>query len=53
MTNIEKDKQRSTKHYTKNNDRAARTPVKTSVNSGAPEEPAGGYNIIQIQLLLK
>ena len=31
------DKQRSTKHTHKTNDRVARTPLKTRVNSGPPE----------------
>jgi len=31
------DKQRSTKHTHKTNDRVTRTPLKTGVNSGAPE----------------
>jgi len=32
-----KDKQRSTKHTYKTKDRVTRTPLKTGVNSGAPE----------------
>ena len=32
-----KDKQRSTKHTHKTKDRVTRTPLKTGVNSGAPE----------------
>jgi len=35
---IQKDKQRSTKHTHKTKDRATQTPIKTGVNSGAPEE---------------
>jgi hypothetical protein len=34
---VQKDKQRSTKHAYKNKDRVTRTPLKTGVNSGAPE----------------
>ena len=34
---IQKDKQRSTKHTYKTKDRVTRTPVKTGVNSDAPE----------------
>jgi uncharacterized sporulation protein YeaH/YhbH (DUF444 family) len=34
---IQKDKQRSTKHTYKAKDRVRRTPLKTGVNSGAPE----------------
>ena len=35
---VQKDKQRSTKHTHKTNDRVTRTPLKkTGVNSGAPE----------------
>jgi hypothetical protein len=37
---IQKDKQRSTKHTYKTKDRVTRTPLKTGVNSGAPEECA-------------
>jgi len=33
----QKDKQRSTKHTHTNKDRITRTPLKTGVNSGAPE----------------
>ena len=33
----QKDKQRSTKHTYKTKDRVTRTPLKTRVNSGAPE----------------
>ena len=33
----QKDKQRSTKHTYKTKDRVTRTPLKTGVNSGAPE----------------
>jgi len=32
-----KDKQRSTKHTHKTKDRATRTPLRTGLNSGAPE----------------
>ena len=31
------NKQRSTKHYTENKDRATQTPLKPGVNSGTPE----------------
>jgi hypothetical protein len=34
---VQKDKQRSTKHYTKTKDRAPRIPLKPGVNSCAPE----------------
>jgi hypothetical protein len=34
---VQKDKQRLTKHTYKTNDRVTRTPLKTGVNSGAPE----------------
>ena len=34
---VQKDKQRSTKHTHKTKDRVTRTPLKTGVNSGAPE----------------
>ena len=34
---VQKDKQRSTKHTYKTKDRVIRTPLKTDVNSGAPE----------------
>ena len=34
---VQKDKQRSTKHTYKIKDRVTRTPLKTGVNSGAPE----------------
>ena len=34
---VQKDKQRSTKHTRKTKDRVTRTPLKTGVNSGAPE----------------
>ena len=33
---IQKDKQRSTKHTYKTEDRVTRTPLKLGVNSGAP-----------------
>ena len=33
----QKDKQRSTKHTYKTKDRVTRTPLKTGVNSGAPD----------------
>ena len=33
----QKDKQRSTKHTYKTKDRVTRTPLKTGMNSGAPE----------------
>jgi hypothetical protein len=33
----QKDKQQSTKHTHKTKDRVTRTPLKTGVNSGAPE----------------
>ena len=35
--NVQKDKQRSTKHTHKAKDWVTRTPLKTRVNSGAPE----------------
>ena len=35
--NKQKDKQRSTKHTYKTKDRVTRSPLKTEVNSGAPE----------------
>ena len=35
--NIQKDKQRSTKHTYKTKDRATRTPLKSRVNLGTPE----------------
>ena len=35
---IQNDKQRSTKHTHRTKDRVTRTPLKTGVNSGAPEE---------------
>ena len=34
---VQKDKQRSTKHAHKTTDRVTRTPLKTGVDSGAPE----------------
>jgi hypothetical protein len=34
---VQKDKQRSTKHTYKTKDQVTRTPLKTGVNSGAPE----------------
>ena len=34
----QRDKQWSTKHTHKTKDRVTRTPLKTGVNSGAPEE---------------
>jgi len=34
---VQKDKQRSTKHAYKTKDRVARTPLKPGTNSGAPE----------------
>ena len=34
---VQRDKQRSTKHTYKTKDRVTRTPLKTVVNSGAPE----------------
>ena len=34
---VQEDKQRSTKHTYKTKDRVRRTPIKTGVNSGAPE----------------
>ena len=34
---VQKDKQRSTKHTHKTKDRVTRTPLKTGVNSCAPE----------------
>jgi hypothetical protein len=34
---VQKDKQRSTKYTHKTNDRVTRTPLKSGVNSGAPE----------------
>jgi hypothetical protein len=34
---VQKDKQRSTKHTYKTKDRVTRTPLKTGVNSCAPE----------------
>ena len=34
---VQKDKQRSTKHTHKTKTRLTRTPQKTGVNSGAPE----------------
>ena len=36
----QKDKQRSTKHTYKTKDQVTRTPLKSGVNSGAPEELA-------------
>ena len=35
---VQKDMQRSTKHMHTTKDRETRTPLKTGVNSGAPEE---------------
>ena len=37
---VQKDKQRSTKYAYKTKDRVTRTPLKTGVNSGAPEGSA-------------
>ena len=37
-TKVQTDKQRSTKHTHKTEDRVTRTPLKTGVNSGALEE---------------
>jgi hypothetical protein len=34
---VQKDKQQATKHTHKTKDRVTRTPLKTGVNSGAPE----------------
>ena len=34
---VQKDKQRSTEHTHKTKDRIIQTPLKTGVNSGAPE----------------
>ena len=34
---VQRDKQRSTKHTYKTKDQVTRTPLKTGVNSGAPE----------------
>jgi hypothetical protein len=34
---VQKNKQRSSKHTHKTKDRVTRTPIKTGVNSGAPE----------------
>ena len=34
---VQKDKQRSTKHTYKTKDQVTETPLKTGVNSGAPE----------------
>jgi hypothetical protein len=34
---VQKDKQRSTKHTQRTTDRVTQTPLKTRVNSGAPE----------------
>jgi hypothetical protein len=34
---VQKDKQRSTKYTYKTKDRVTRTPLKSGVNSGAPE----------------
>jgi len=34
---VQRDKQRSTKHTHKTKDQVTRTPLKTGVNSGAPE----------------
>jgi hypothetical protein len=34
---VQKDKQQSTTHTYKTKDRATRTPLKTGMNSGAPE----------------
>ena len=34
---VQKDKQRSTKHIYKTNDRVTRTPLKTGMNPCAPE----------------
>ena len=37
---VQKDKNRQTKHTYKTKDRVTRTPLKTGVNSGAPEGQA-------------
>jgi septum formation inhibitor MinC len=34
---VQKDKKRSTKHTYKTKDRVTRTPLRSGVNSGAPE----------------
>ena len=38
---VQKDKQRSTNHAHKTKDRVTRTPLRTGVNSGAPENILG------------
>jgi len=45
----QKDKQRSTKHTNKTKDQVTRTPLKTGVNSWAPE----GYKAVPAQQWLK
>jgi len=42
----QKDKQRSTKHTHKSKDRITRTPLKTGMNSSAPE----GYAVPAVML---
>ena len=44
--NVQKDKQRSTKHIHKTKDRVTRTPLKPGVNSGTHAEHAFESNYI-------
>jgi hypothetical protein len=45
---VQKDKQRSTKHTHKTKDRVTRTPLKSEMNSGAPE---GIFRAVESSLL--
>ena len=47
----QKDKQRSTKHAHKTKDRVTRTPLKTGVNSGAPEGWAVPVSLVALVVL--
>jgi hypothetical protein len=44
--NVQKDKQPSTKHTYKAKVRVTRIPLKTGVNSGAPEGPANPASLV-------
>jgi hypothetical protein len=47
---VQKDKQRSTNHTLKTIDRVTRTPLRSAVNSGAPERQAVPALLVAILL---
>jgi hypothetical protein len=52
VSQVQKDKQRSTKHTYKTKDGVTRTPLETGVNSGAPEGSAVPTTLVALVVLI-